>query len=115
MGLIYTTAQAAGRRREKCKHKKFSSVRKAADSQAPNVDRCIRDGYQKYRKEVLSDSTWKDTDHHIENLVFSGGGIKSYAFIGALQVSLKLSEVKFYFETLKVMNESICVYQLPYF
>ena len=91
MGLIYTTAQAAGRRREKCKHKKFSSVRKAADSQAPNVDRCIRDGYQKYRKEVLSDSTWKDTDHHIENLVFSGGGIKSYAFIGALQVSFKES------------------------
>jgi len=85
MGLLYTTAQAAGRAQEKCKHKKFSSVRKAADSQAPNVERSIREGYQKYRTEILNDIAWRTADHHIENLVFSGGGIKSYAFIGALQ------------------------------
>ena len=87
MGLIYTTAQAAGRRQEKCKHRKFSSVRKAADSQAPNVERSIREGYLKFKKEVLGETAWKTTDYHVENLVFSGGGIKSYAFIGALQVS----------------------------
>lgn len=38
-------------------------------------------------REEDRNAHWKSYDYPFENLVFSGGGIKGYAYIGALYVS----------------------------
>ena len=86
-------------------YKKPSSVARAMTVKSPDIGRivdalkripvkCHDDGDNDMIKEANQencytdlDQEWKIYDYDIENLVFSGGGIKGYSYIGALKVS----------------------------
>ncbi len=87
-------------------YKKPSSIARAIRVKSPDIGRiidtlkripvrCHEDTDDDIIKEVNQqncytdlDLEWKTYDYSIENLVFSGGGIKGYSYIGALKVRI---------------------------
>ena len=49
-----------------------------------NVDKILEPVYGFY-----VDNTWRDYDYGIDNLAFSGGGLRGFAYTGALKVSYR--------------------------
>ena len=83
-------------------YKKPSSLAKAIRAKSPDLGKMI-DALRHTPIRCLDDTVlvrdipghcstgvgdaWKTQHYDIENLVFSGGGIKGYSYIGALKVS----------------------------
>ena len=40
----------------------------------------------RYRGDTASKDGWRRYDYQLENIAFSGGGVKGFAYIGAMQV-----------------------------